>query len=66
MVDEELLPRPNEAEQVHAWRLEQLLTAGYPIPIAEQLARSGRVELHQALDLLDKGCSPQLAGEILL
>jgi hypothetical protein len=53
-------------EPVEAWRLKQLLEAGYPIPIAERLAVRVDVDLHQAVGLVDRGCAPEIAGEILL
>jgi len=53
-------------ETVEAWRLKQLIEAGYPIPIAERLAIRVDVDLHQAVGLIGRGCAPDLAGEILL
>jgi hypothetical protein len=65
---DELLERGycDTANAVDAWRLEQLLHAGYPIAIAEQLAARHDVDLHQAVGLVDRGCVPELAGRILL
>lgn len=65
---DELLDRPPfRADPVEAWRLEQLLQAGYSLPLAEQLAGRYDVDLRQAVDLVIlRGCPPQLAGEILL
>jgi hypothetical protein len=51
---------------VLCWRFEQLLRAGFPRPDAEMLAERRDVDLHGAVALLRKGCSPELALEILL
>jgi len=53
-------------EQVEAWRLKQLITAGYSVELAVAIAPRPDVDLHQALDLVARGCAPELAGEILL
>jgi hypothetical protein len=54
-------------EPVEAWRLKQLIEAGYPIPIAERIAGRVDVDLHHAVELVtSRGCAPDLAGEILL
>jgi hypothetical protein len=50
---------------VESWRLHKLLEAGYPIPLAERLAGS-EVDLHNAVELVRRGCEPSVAAEILL
>ena len=57
--------REAKIEAVLGWRLEQLLQAGYDRRDAGQLARRTDVDLHQAVDLLGKGCPPELAVAIL-
>jgi hypothetical protein len=57
--------REAKMEAVLGWRLEQLLLAGYDRRDAGQLARRTDVDLHQAVDLLGKGCPPKLAVAIL-
>lgn len=52
------------AAQVEAWRLHVLLQAGYPLRVAERLAKSG-ADLHQAVDMLGRGCTPHVAARIL-
>jgi hypothetical protein len=47
------------------WRAGRLLSAGFPAELAERLARQERVDLHQLLELVDRGCPPHLAGPIL-
>ena len=55
----------SERAKVESWRLHVLLEAGYPLPLAERIAVSD-VDLHRAVDLLEIGCSPDTAAEILL
>jgi len=57
---------PTETEQVQAWRLHVLLQAGYPVDIAERLASARYIDLHGAVELLKRGCRPQLVADILL
>jgi hypothetical protein len=55
-----------EAELVRSWRTEELQRAGYPAAQARKLADLNYVDLHLATDLLRRGCSPELALEILV
>jgi hypothetical protein len=55
----------NEPAKVESWRLHILLEAGYPVPLAERIAVS-EVDLHDAVQLLARGCDPVTATEILL
>ena len=50
---------------VEAWRRAVLARAGFDAPLAEELARDARVDLHDLLELVDRGCPPQLAARIL-
>jgi hypothetical protein len=55
----------SERAKVESWRLHILLEAGYPIPLAERLAVS-EVDLHDAVEMVRRGCAPVTAAEILL
>ena len=55
----------SERAKVESWRLHVLIEAGYPLPLAERLAGSD-VDLHQAVDLVLRGCKHETAAEILL
>jgi hypothetical protein len=55
-----------QAELIRSWRLEELERAGYPRPVAEQLADLSYVDLHLAVDLLRSGCPQDTALRILL
>ena len=48
---------------VHAWRTEQLRGLGLSQIVAEAFA--GLVDWHAVADLVDRGCSPELALEIV-
>jgi hypothetical protein len=55
-------PRPDG--RVAAWRFERLIAAGFSKREALILARSGTVDLHAVLQLIDRGCPPWLAARI--
>jgi hypothetical protein len=42
-----------------------LRSAGFAADVAERLAREDRVDLHELLELVDRGCPPLLAARIL-
>jgi hypothetical protein len=63
---EEIPTGQPEVDRVDAWRLRFLLDAGYPLHLAERMARDRDVDLHKAAKLLAQGCKPELAAEILL
>jgi hypothetical protein len=56
---------PSEQELVERWRAQELERAGYPEDVASELALRPDVDLHRAIELLEKGCSPALAASIL-
>jgi hypothetical protein len=50
---------------VASWRRDQLVRAGFTLPDARRLARDPRYDLHSLLELVERGCSPELAIRIL-
>jgi hypothetical protein len=56
----------NELEQVERWRAAELERAGYPREAAARIAARHDIDLHRAVQLLERGCSPELALAILL
>ena len=54
-----------ERSKVESWRLHVLIEAGYPLELAERVAAS-EADLHHAVELVEKGCSPETAAAILL
>ena len=56
----------DERGKVESWRLHVLIEAGYPTPLAERVAQSD-ADLHDAVALVaEKGCTPEVAAQILL
>jgi hypothetical protein len=55
-----------EIDRIEQWRHEALERAGYDPESALVLAASHDVDLHSAVDLLRRGCSVDLALQILL
>jgi hypothetical protein len=50
---------------VIAWRRGRLERAGFEPALAEALARDRRTDVHALLELVDRGCPPDLAARIL-
>ena len=59
-------PRVDEAAEVRAWRFEALDRSGYESDAAVVLAANVEVDLHDAVELVLRGCPPALAARILL
>lgn len=57
--------RCDVSREVAAWRRSILLRAGFAGALADQLAHDMRVDLHDLLELVDRGCPPELAARIL-
>jgi hypothetical protein len=56
----------DERGKVESWRLHVLMEAGYPLPLAERIAQSD-ADLHDAVELVGaRGCTPEVAAQILL
>jgi hypothetical protein len=55
-----------ELERVERWRAEELMRAGYEPDAAADLAVRPDIDLHTAIDLLERGCPADLAVRILL
>ena len=58
---------PSEAtgHEVVRWRRERLVQSGFPLPDAARLAKDARFDLHGLIELVERGCPPQLAARIL-
>lgn len=57
-------PRVGTSPEVEAWRLHVLLQAGYPLKVAERIA-AANADLHVAVEILERGCTPHMAARIL-
>jgi hypothetical protein len=55
----------NEAEALAVWRCEQLVRSGFPLGLAAGLAGDGRYDLHELIELVERGCPVELAVRIL-
>jgi hypothetical protein len=55
-----------QAAEIMEWRFSQLARSGFAAEDAIRLATRLDVDLHQAADLVARGCPPRLAMRILL
>lgn len=53
------------ASEVRRWRREQLVASGFARQAAERLAEDERYDLHALIELVERGCPPELAERIL-
>jgi len=60
------LVRVSERDRIEQWRHEALERAGYDSEAAIVLAASHDIDLHEAVSLLERGCTVELALQILL
>ena len=60
------LVRETEIERVERWRAEALEKVGYDPSSAAALAVRHDVDLHRAIELVERGCPPDMALRILL
>jgi hypothetical protein len=51
--------------EIVAWRREQLVGAGFPLPLATRLARDPQYDLHALIELCERGCPPAVAARIV-
>jgi hypothetical protein len=56
----------SELERVARWRAEELMRAGYDALAAADVAARTEIDLHTAVELLERGCPVDLALRILL
>jgi hypothetical protein len=53
------------AAGIIGWRYERLRKAGLGAKSADVLSHEGDVDLHALLELIERGCPPELAARIL-
>ncbi|MDX6408369.1 MAG: hypothetical protein QOE13_1440 [Gaiellaceae bacterium] len=51
--------------EVARWRREQLIAAGFSLPLASRLARDEHWDIHALIELVERGCRPDVAARIL-
>jgi hypothetical protein len=54
-----------ELDRVERWRTAELMRVGFPGDDAVALAARFEVDLHDAIELVQRGCPPGLAVRIL-
>jgi hypothetical protein len=54
-----------ELDRVERWRTAELMRVGFPGDDAVALAARFEVDLHDAIELVQRGCPPELAVRIL-
>ena len=54
-----------EAGLVVAWRRDQLVASGFPLPLAASVAADRGYDIHAVIELVERGCPPRLAVRIL-
>jgi hypothetical protein len=57
---------PDPAARVLGWRIEQLILVGFDSDAAFVLALDRAVDLHEATELVRRGCPPNTAFRILV
>ena len=57
--------RATETSEVVSWRRDRLVQAGVALPLASRVARDWRYDLHALIDLVERGCPPELGVRIL-
>jgi hypothetical protein len=55
----------SEPQRVEDWRRQRLVWAGYPPELAAEVASSD-ADLHEAIELVRRGCPPDVAAAILI
>jgi hypothetical protein len=60
------LVRETELERVEHWRAEELVRAGFDPSDAIALAARHDIDLHLAVELIERGCPYETAIEILI
>jgi hypothetical protein len=54
-----------QVDEVVRWRRERLAEAGFSLPLAARVANDARYDLHALVELVERGCPPELAARIL-
>jgi hypothetical protein len=52
-------------DQVVRWRCEQLVDSGFAPALAARIAEDTHYDLHALIELVERGCQPELAVRIL-
>jgi hypothetical protein len=52
-------------DEVARWRQERLMGTGFSLALAAEIANDSRYDLHALIELVERGCRPDLAVRIL-
>ena len=52
-------------DEVVRWRCEQLVESGFVLALAASVAKNAHYDLHALIELVERGCQPELAIRIL-
>ena len=52
-------------DEVVRWRCEQLVASGFADALAASVAQNAHYDLHALIELVERGCRPELAVRIL-
>jgi hypothetical protein len=55
----------SDSDGLAAWRRRRLVAAGFDGALAARLAADCALDLHALLELVDRGCPPELAARIV-
>jgi hypothetical protein len=59
-------PTPDATgDEVARWRQERLTGSGFSLALAAEIASDSRYDLHALIELVERGCRPDLAVRIL-
>ena len=47
------------------WRRDQLAASGFPLPLATRVARDPHYDIHELIELVERGCPAELAVRIV-
>jgi len=57
--------RAATAEELTRWRRRQLVQVGFSPPLAVRVAADSAYDLHALIELVERGCAPELTVRIL-
>jgi hypothetical protein len=56
---------PRARDEVVRWRREQLVASGFAPALASTVSENAHYDVHALIELVERGCPPQLAVRIL-
>jgi hypothetical protein len=53
------------SDELVRWRRKQLVDSGFPLSLATRLAKDSRYDMHALIELVERGCPPDVAARIV-